>query len=162
MSPDERAAIGDLVRRRRAAQRVSQEAMAGRAPMSAVTWGRVEDGKSVRIGTYAGVEAAFGWPLGSLTRYAETREEPPDADVEPVHRPGGMEKGVLESNYPDAVKVLLIKALRADGDPIDALLHADAPDGNKVKAIRALRELQAEYAAGRADPERPRDHSKPA
>ncbi|OKI52879.1 hypothetical protein A6A27_08300 [Micromonospora sp. CB01531] len=162
MSPEERAAIGALVRRRRAAERISQEAMAGRAPMSAVTWGRVEDGKAVRVGTYAGVEAAFGWPLGSLTRYVETGEEPPEASVEPQLQGGDLVGTVLDSSYPDAVKVLLVKALRAGGDPVDALLLADAPDGNKVKAIRALRELQAEHVDGRADPEQPCDRSEPA
>lgn len=71
----ERVAIGNLVRKYRGRQ--SQEAMAAKAPMSPVTWSKVEAGEAVRWNTYAGIEDAFGWPKNSIAEFMETGKEPP-------------------------------------------------------------------------------------
>ncbi len=131
--------------------------------MSAVTWGRVEDGKGVHAATYVGVERALGWPLGTIARYVDTGEEPPaptSGETDVAEQDQDIVESVLDGPYPDAVKVLLVKALRSDGDPVDALLDAAAPDGDKIRAIRALRELRS--GGSRASPARSADRARTA
>ncbi|WP_141684523.1 hypothetical protein [Micromonospora sediminicola] len=141
MTEDDRAAIGKLVERHRAALRLAVETVAARAPMSAVTWTRVEKGLPVRLGTYGGVETAFGWAPGAVLRFLDTGEDP--QDVQPAPRvPRDLVQEVLDLDCKDAVKVLLVRAVRSGSKPVDAVLDSDAPDGDKVAAIRALRELK--------------------
>ncbi|WP_091444822.1 hypothetical protein [Micromonospora yangpuensis] len=152
MSAEQRAAIAALVVTHRAAQRASLEAMAARASMSPVTWKRVEDGKGVQVSTYTGVEAAFGWPAGTIREVADGGKgpDPGQSPVEP-RRHHDLVATVLDGPYPDAVKVLLVKAARA-ADPVDAILDATASDADKVAAVRAIRTLQAGGAESRSGP----------
>ena len=131
-SPDDRAKIAKLVQRHRGALRLSIDSMAERASMSPVTWGRVEAGDTVRVATYAGVEAAFGWPLGTIARYVEVGNEPPEAGERP-------QRPAVDTRHP----------LQAQ---IDLVLASDLPDARKVHLIQALREVETlQEAAGRED-----------
>src|SRR5690606_5407978 len=106
------ARIGDLVRRHRAAARLSMEALAARAPMSPVTWRRVEEHQTVRPATYAGVEAAFGWQEVAIDRYLQTGVEPPVAEPRPIPDLQSAIDDVLAADISDDRKVWLIRALR--------------------------------------------------
>lgn len=61
-----RKKLGETVTRIRRRRRLSVDAAAARAPMSATTWQRVEEGKSVRTLTYRGVEEVLGLQRGIL------------------------------------------------------------------------------------------------
>lgn len=63
-----RAALGRAVKRGREARRLSIDNAADAAPMSPVTWSKVERGERVRGLTYAGIEKVLGWAPGSVDR----------------------------------------------------------------------------------------------
>jgi hypothetical protein len=112
-----------------------------------MTWINVEAGRSVRSSTYAKVEASLGWAPGALDDFVATGEEPRTAGPGPARRTEVRASpdvdAILDLDRPDAVKVLLIKATRGDGDPIDEVLNWEGEASVKVQAIQALRELLA-------------------
>lgn len=120
---EDRARIAKLVRAHRGALRLGVDAIAERAPMSPVTWGRVEAGEAARVATYAGVEAAFGWPLGTIARYVDNGEEPPEPGKQPTPPPAVDTRHAMQAN-------------------IDLVLASDLPDARKLHLIRALREVE--------------------
>lgn len=67
---DVRKTLADAVRRKRLALGWSVDVAAEHGDMSPTTWTRVEDGKTVRSLTYAGIERAFGWEPGSSDQVA--------------------------------------------------------------------------------------------
>ncbi|MFI7249825.1 helix-turn-helix domain-containing protein [Micromonospora chalcea] len=166
---DRRRTLGREVRNRRRAVGLTIDRAAKRAPMSPETWRKVEIGERAKAFSYAGIERVLRWPTGTIEGFIEEGRDLPDplttsgsyAASTPV-RPLVDVDFLLNLDRPDAVKVLLIKAVRAGGDPIDAVLATDAPDPEKVAAIRTLRELQGgpEESEGTTDP--PDQRARPA
>lgn len=140
-----RQAIGAIARRARTSLLdLTIDEAAARAPMSPVTWGNFEAGYKVKPFSIARIERVLGWPPGSVEHFMSTGEgeEALLAGTPAASRPALTVDDVLGRNLPDAIKVLMIKALRSDREPVDAVLLSDAPDRDKVAAIRALRDLQ--------------------
>lgn len=69
-------ALGKRVRRRREARGLTIDEAAGLAPMSPVTWARVEHGKRVRGLAYGAVDDVLGWQEGACYAYLATGDEP--------------------------------------------------------------------------------------
>lgn len=61
-----RKKLGETITKVRKRQRITVDAAAARAQMSATTWQRVEDGKTVRTLTYRGIEDVLGLRRGIL------------------------------------------------------------------------------------------------
>lgn len=73
-----RERLGQLVALRRDALHLSKEAAARAAGVSPITWGRIEEGDTVRTDSAARVEAALKWPPGTIRRFlAGEGVEPP-------------------------------------------------------------------------------------
>lgn len=66
MNPDY-ARLAKAVERRRTALNLSIKAAATLAPMSPITWTRVENGQHVRGLTYAGIDRVLRWEPGSAS-----------------------------------------------------------------------------------------------
>lgn len=149
-TPDQRTAIGRLVKRTREREGLTIQDASKRASVSHMTWINVEAGRSVRSSTYSKVEASLGWESGSLDDFVATGKEPRAVRPGSARRvePGVMPDvdAILDLDQPDAVKVLLIKATRGEGDPIDEVLNGEGEPSVKVKAIQALRDLLAAQA----------------
>ncbi|MEE6259149.1 helix-turn-helix transcriptional regulator [Plantactinospora sonchi] len=130
-----RIRLGQLVRQARHQAGETIDGVAARAKMSPVTWRNVEAGVRVKSFSLGKVEKALGWQPGAIEDYLATGEEPGG--------PGRSEElidWVLGLDRPDSLKVIIIRALRQGGDPIDAVLHGTASSAEKVAAIETLRE----------------------
>lgn len=68
--------LGELVKDRREALGLTIDQASELAPMSPVTWSRVEAGRSVRGLTYGAVDDVLGWAENSCTRFIKIRREP--------------------------------------------------------------------------------------
>lgn len=129
-----RRRLGQLVQQARRARGETQDQLAARAGgMSTVTLRAVENGASVKPLTYSRIERALGWRPGSIELYLAGGSEPQPANLERLI------DWALDLSYPPTIKLLIIKALRHGGDPIDAVINIDAPGDDKVQAIEALR-----------------------
>jgi len=146
LTDEHRQRIARLVRQARGNARLTIEAAADAARISHMTWINVEHARPVRASSYRAVERAFGWDHGAIDIYAAGGDPPPmpaaPAPAVDQVRPAVDIDVVLALRHPDAVKVTLIKILRAGGDPLDRILDLDVPDARKVELIRALREAQ--------------------
>ncbi|MEU4406294.1 hypothetical protein AB0F88_17365 [Streptosporangium sp. NPDC023963] len=80
MDPDAFPDYGRLaaaVKKRRLALRLSLAGAARQGTMSPITWTRVENGLNVRELTYAGIDYALRWELGSSVRVLEGGDPAP-------------------------------------------------------------------------------------
>lgn len=118
----ERQRIAHHVRASRLAQRLSIDEAAASVGMSPVTWTRVEQAKTVRSLTYAGIERALGWPSGTLESLASggtppaterPTQPPPDrpADAQ-ADRAEDLIAEIYDSGMPDDVIRALVRAIR--------------------------------------------------
>lgn len=104
----QRATVGEAVRRARTGRGLSIQHVAARAPMSAVTWGKVESGQPVRLATYYAVERAVGWKPGTIDDIASGRSSnhrSPEPVVS-VSESAGRHVQVRLIGEPDAVAVV--------------------------------------------------------
>lgn len=85
-----RARLGRAVKSRREQRRLSIDNAADAAPMSPVTWSKVERGERVRGLTYAGIEKVLGWLPGSVETVLDGGEP---AAVQSEQAPGRLPAG---------------------------------------------------------------------
>ncbi|MEO3742483.1 helix-turn-helix transcriptional regulator [Plantactinospora sp. B5E13] len=129
-----RIRLGQLVRQARHQAGETIEGLAARAKMSPVTWRNVESGARVKVFSLGKVEKVLGWQPGTIEDYLATGEEPGGSG-----RSEELIDWVLALDRPDSLKVIIIRALRQGGDPIDAVLQGTASPAEKVAAIETLR-----------------------
>lgn len=143
-----RERLGQLVRQARGTERL--EDAATRAGVSTRTWSSIEKGLSSKPFSVAKVEKALGWPAGSVGRFLITGNE---AALQQQPEGKSVIDWVLDLARPDAIKVIVIRAIRHSSDPLGALLDGDVDPAVKVEAIETLREAQAlqAQAANRED-----------
>ncbi|WP_329336206.1 helix-turn-helix domain-containing protein [Streptomyces sp. NBC_01352] len=77
IAPRDLARLAKFVRTRRLERYPSRLAAAKAAGVSKDTWKRVEEGLVVREGTYAAMDPALGWAVGSCMAIAEGGEPVP-------------------------------------------------------------------------------------
>lgn len=87
LDPERLADLARFVQRVRVSARLSVDGAAAKAPMSAVTWTKVERGEPVRSLTYAGVERVLGWPQGAIDAYLDEGAMPPGVEAELARQP---------------------------------------------------------------------------
>jgi transcriptional regulator with XRE-family HTH domain len=138
-----RSRLGQLVRLARRQTGETIDEAAARAGMSPVTWRNVEAGVRVKSFSLGKVERALGWYPGAVEHFLATGEEP-----SPSRRTDELIDWVLGLDRPDSLKVIIIRALRQGGDPIDAVLHSSASSEEKLAAIETLRQGQATRPSG--------------
>ena len=80
---DARERLGTLVARRRAELRLMVKPAARAAGINNATWKKVEDGLPVRDVTYAAVESALRWELGSCQAVLKGGDPRPVDDTPP-------------------------------------------------------------------------------
>lgn len=113
-----RVALGKHIKLLRDSQRLSMEAAAVKAQISAVTWRRVEKGQGVQTRTYRAVEEILGLPRGIIDDYlankvpleALERKPEPQRERDPLLDSGGLSAEQLEQ-----VRAL-IRAMRGRDD----------------------------------------------
>lgn len=82
---EDRAGLGERVRRRRERLGLTIDEAAERGPVSPVTWSRVENGGKVRRLSYGAVDRVLDWPEGACVDFLQHGTEPvarPDAASE--------------------------------------------------------------------------------
>jgi hypothetical protein len=126
MSTPDQAALAKAVKAQRLALFPSRLAAAKAAEISKDTWARVEDGLTVRDGTYAKMEPALQWAAGSCE--AILRGENPTGAV-PV-----------EGGIPGAVKTTFTGEDLSEAVRETVQLAAIATTGLSADEIRALSE----------------------
>jgi transcriptional regulator with XRE-family HTH domain len=142
-----RSRLGQLVRLARRQTGETIDEVAARAKMSPVTWRNVEAGIRVKAFSLGKVERALGWHPGAIEHFLATGEEP-----SPSRHTDELIDWVLDLDRPDSLKVIIIRALRQGGDPIDAILRSSASSADKVAAIETLRQGQSMWPSSQRDP----------
>lgn len=82
-----RIALGKRIELLRQEQRLSMDAAAAMARMSATTWKRVEKGETVRGLTYRAVEDTLGLPRGIINDYLAKKEPLEALERQPAPQP---------------------------------------------------------------------------
>jgi transcriptional regulator with XRE-family HTH domain len=140
-APDDRlASLAELVRDARTNLGMSIDAAAERAPMSPVTWSKVESGKPVTKSTYAGVERSLSWAPGSIDLYLRT-----GADPHHVHDKVGVTDTVTATVFQGGID-----------DDLRTIDHLPIPASRKLELMRQYLRLVKEAAdeAAAADGQR--------
>lgn len=73
---EDRAGLGERVRRRRERLGLTIDEAAERGPVSPVTWSRVENGGKVRRLSYGAVDRVLDWPEGACVDFLQHGTEP--------------------------------------------------------------------------------------
>jgi hypothetical protein len=111
---DRRSRMGKIIKALRLSQRLTVDGAAARAPMSATTWQRVEDGKPVRALTYRGIEEVLRLPRGILEGAVSgtTSLATLESQSAPPAEPGMMEHLDQTPELTDAEKAALKRMAR--------------------------------------------------
>lgn len=108
-----RTALGRQVKLLREGQRLSLEAAARKAQLSAVTWRRVEHGQGVQGRTYRAVEETLSLPRGVIDDYLAKKVPVEALEAPPQPAP---EEQVSLQGLPEETKQAIRNMIRAMRD----------------------------------------------
>lgn len=131
--------LGAAVRTTRVALGLTIDSAAESAPMSAVTWGRVERGLPVRGLTYASIERVLGWRPGTAAAIMRG-EVSEDAAVQSA-------QASTEGRAPGVARIdddARRQELARDDALIESIWASDLPDDDKLDLVRIVLEERAD------------------
>ncbi|WP_369213884.1 hypothetical protein [Streptomyces flavofungini] len=112
--------LAEAVKNRRLALYTSRVAAASTAGLSKDTWKRVEEGQTVRDGTYAKIDEALKWAPGSCAAILAGRSAMPVEDV--AGAPGTVTTRVPDAALDDEVRdVVQLASIATTGLPADEI-----------------------------------------
>lgn len=145
-------ALGACVQLTRTRRKLSVEKIAEEAGIGHVTWRRVEDGKTVRVATYANLDSYFQLPPGSMQRaavddshlvglaqlldIAHAGDTPPDKFVLSLartHKVGALKYGEIDIRVQGGTASLGMAATGAAN-----VNHAPPEHANRLELVASL------------------------